>query len=320
MTGPTNPALDREALYAKSQVYIHRGLRAQLEKDAEEYQLWASLAIELLGKAALAKVHPALVADPTHSQSLFAACGRQLSPDIKTITAKTLFERLGHIDKAFDSRHQNFCAQLALRRNAELHSGESPFSGMSPEAWEKAFWGAIETVLGMQDESLESWLGAEDSKAPAKIIEQAKEALGWAVKDRISKCKENFEKQYQDPARRETIIEESKRLTWNDSYWDGHSRADCPACGSLGFLGGTSWDEVVIASDPGSSHFDDDGEWFGDFPTETVEKVFSAEAFECPICHLKFYGINEISAAGLPDEFSEIEKREREFSDDYGND
>jgi len=102
----TNPALESGALYAKSQVYIRRGLRAQSDGDTEEYQLWASLAIELLGKAALAKIHLTLVADPTHYQSLFAACGHQLSPDLKTITAKTLFERLGHIDKAliYDTR------------------------------------------------------------------------------------------------------------------------------------------------------------------------------------------------------------------------
>src|SRR6266487_41154 len=118
MNPKTNPALEREALYAKSQVYIRRGLRAQTDNDTEEYQLWASLALELLGKAALAKIHPALVADPLHYQSLFAACGRQISTDIKTIAAKTLVERLGHIEKRFDLRHQKFCGQLALRRNA----------------------------------------------------------------------------------------------------------------------------------------------------------------------------------------------------------
>src|SRR5947199_1917795 len=116
MKPTTNPALERDALYAKSQVYIGRGLRAQSDNETEEYQLWASLALELLGKAALAKIHPVLVADPTHYQSLFAACGRQLSLDIKTITAKTLFERLGHIQKGFDSRRKLFCEQMSLRR------------------------------------------------------------------------------------------------------------------------------------------------------------------------------------------------------------
>lgn len=314
-----NPALERDALYAKSQVYIRRGLRAQGEKDTEEYQLWASLALELLGKAALAKVHPALVADPTHYQSLFAACGRQLSPDIKTITAKTLFERLGHIEKAFDSRHQKFCEQMALRRNTELHSGESPFSGMSPEAWEREFWGAIETVLEMQGESLESWLGTEDSKAPAKIIEQAEEALQWAVRNRISRRKEDFEKKYQDPKRRHETIAASTALIWNDYTWDGRERCDCPACSSRGFIGGTLWNEEIIASETGSFGIDDGGEWYGDPPGETVEKTFTVEVFVCPVCGLSLYGTKEVAAAELPDEFSKEEVREREFEEDYGN-
>lgn len=320
MKPTTNPALEREALYAKSQVYIRRGLRAQSDGDTEEYQLWASLALELLGKAALAKVHPALVADPTHYQSLFAACGRQLSPDLKTITAKTLFERLGHIEKAFDSRHQKFCEQMALRRNAELHSGESPFSGMSAEAWEREFWGAVETVLAMQDETLESWLGAESSKAPAKIIEQAEEALQWAVRHRVSRCKEDFEKKFQDPKRRQEAIDESKKLSWNDRSWDGTSRTACPACLALGFMGGTLWNEEVVDTDPGWGSTDEHGEWHGELPSETVEKTYSSEIFVCPTCGLGLYGVKEIAAAELDDEFSQTEDREREFYDDYGND
>lgn len=320
MKQTTNPALDRDALYAKSQVYIRRGLRSQADNDTEEYQLWASLALELLGKAALAKVHPALVADPTHYNSLFAACGRQLSPDIKTITAKTLFERLSHIDKDFDSRHQKFCEQMALRRNAELHSGESPFSGMSAEAWEREFWGAIEVVLRMQKESLESWLGAEDSKAPTKIIKQAEEALQWAVKHRVTRSKEDFEKKHQDPKRRQETIEESKRLTWNDFTWDGWDRCPCPACGSSGFLGGTLWNEEVIESDSGFHEYGPDGEEYFEPPTEVVERTFTVEAFACLVCHFHLYGTKEISAAELPEEFSDQEAREREFEEEYGND
>ncbi len=237
MKPTTNPALERDALYAKSQVYIQRGLRAQADRNIEEYQLWASLAIELLGKAALSKVHPALVADPTHYQSLFAACGRQLSADIKTITAKTLFERLGHIEKAFDARHQKFCEQMALRRNAELHSGESPFLGMLAEAWEREFWGAVELVLKIQDETLESWLGAEGSKAPSKIIEQAEEALQWAVKNRISRWKEDFDKTHQDPKRRQQAIDESKNLDWNDHTWEQRERLHMSSLPIVRFLG-----------------------------------------------------------------------------------
>lgn len=312
MSETKNPALTRDALYAKSQVYIRRGLRAQAEKDTEEYQLWASLALELLGKAALANVHPALVADPTHYQSLFAACDRQLSPDIKTITAKTLFERLSHLEKSFDSRHQKFCEQMALRRNAELHSGESPFSGMSPEAWEQEFWGAVEIILVMQDETLESWLGSEDAKAPAKIIQQAQQALVWAVDNRLSHFKEDFEKEHKGAKQREKIAEESKSLTWNDHTWDGRDRCKCPACSCSGFLGGSLWNEEVTPWESSDSE-----DWP---PMETLEKTFSAELFVCPTCKLRLYGTKEISAADLPSEFYETEERVREFEDEYGND
>jgi hypothetical protein len=315
----TNPALERDALYAKSQVYIRRGFRAQADKETEEYQLWASLSLELLGKAALAKVHPALVADPVHFQSLFAACGRQLSPDIKTITAKTLFERLSHLEKAFDSRHQRFCEQMAIRRNAELHSGESPFSGMSPEAWEREFWGAVETVLSMQDETLESWLGAEDSKAPAKIIEHATQALDWAIKHRVARCKEDFLKKYQDPKQRQAMVDASEKLRWNDFTWDGRDRCTCPACSSSGFLGGSLWIEEVIESDPGLHEYGPEGEEYYEPPTEVVEKTFTIETFACLVCGLHLYGTKEIAAAELPEDFTEREDREMEFGEEYGN-
>lgn len=320
MKPTSNPALQRDALYAKSQVYIRRGLRAQADNDTEEYQLWASLALELLGKAALSKVHPALIADPQHYQSLFAACGRQLSPDIKTITAKTLFERLRHIEKAFDSRHQKFCEQMAIRRNAELHSGESPFSGMSAEAWEREYWGAVETVLSMQDETLESWLGAEDSKAPARIVEQAEAALQWMVKHRVIRCKEDFEKANQDPKRREAIIGDSKMLRWNDLTWEGSSRQECPACRSAGFVGGTLWNEEVVETEPASYETDEYGGEHVSAPIETVEKTYNIEVFECPICKFHLYGTKEIAAAELPEDFTEKEYREMEFGEDYGND
>jgi hypothetical protein len=320
MKPTSNPALGRDALYAKSQVYIRRGFRAQADKDTEEYQLWASLSLELLGKSALAKIHPSLVADPLHFQSLFAACGRQISPDIRTIAAKTLFERLSHVEKAFDARHQKFCEQMAIRRNAELHSGESPFSGMSPEAWEREYWGAVETVLSMQDETLESWLGSEDSKAPAKIIEQAAQALDWAVRHRVARRKEDFLKKHQDPKQRQVVVDDSVKLRWNDLGWDGSSRCRCPACGSSGFVGGTLWNEEVVSTERGWFVTDDNGEDYVRPPMETVEKSYTIELFECPICGLELYGIKEIGAALLPEDFCKTEHREMKFGEEYGND
>ena len=309
-----NPALQPDALYAKSQVYMRRGLRAQAAEDAEEYQLWASLALELLGKATLAQVHPALIADPQHYESLFAACGKPISPDVKTITAKTLFIRLGHINKAFDVRHQKFCEQMSLRRNSELHSGESPFSGMKSALWEREFWGAVVVLLEMQDQNLEAWLGAAGAKAPQEIVEQANEARKWAVADRIKRAGEDFLAKYKDPGQRAKIIEQSSRFRWWEQRGkvylsaDGDTAQKCPACGATAVLLGTLWHEEVL--DEGQDE---------DSYMEVVEKLFSVEEFYCPACELHLFGTEEIAAAELPEEFRSTEEREREFEEEYMN-
>lgn len=315
MSNSTNPALHEEALYAKSQVYIAKGLRAKANGDLDEYQLWASLALELLAKSSLSSIHPALVADPMHYQSLFAACGYQISPDIKTITAKTLFPRLGHVSRRFDFRVQSFCEQLSLRRNSEIHSGESPFSGMKAEAWEKKYWHAVEVILEIQRKGLEQWLGAEDSKAPKQILRDAKAAIQMAVQTRISHAKEDFETAHKNKEERTRYIKEHECTRayehWKEfgSNMEGFELNECPSCGAKGILGGILWSEEV-------SDENDENDPF----VEYVEKTYASEEFLCKVCGLHLVGIKEIEASPLPEEFFETEEREREFEPDYGND
>ncbi len=315
MSHHTIPSLQAEALYGKSQVYILRGFRALDSGDREEYQLWASLALELLGKAALAGVHPALVADPQHFESLFAACGRTISADTKTITAKTLFVRLTHLGKQFDSDHQKFCEQMSLRRNAELHSGESPFSGMAPEAWERQFWSAVDCILQIQGESLESWLGAEKAKAPQEVVTKAAEARAWEVKDRISRRKADFEKEHRNPAKLQKAKDDADKLGWWDvqKFFGGDIDCEdfvsCPACGCNAPIAGALWDEEVL-------EHEDPENWM----EEKVRSTYVSRVFYCPTCTLYLDGSEEVQAADLPAEFVREELREMEFEPEYGND
>jgi hypothetical protein len=96
--------LAADTLLAKSKAFIARALAAKGRNELGEYQLWSSLALEALGEAALADGHPCLVADPQSPASMFAAAGMNINPDVKTITAKTLFERLTHLSKRFDQK------------------------------------------------------------------------------------------------------------------------------------------------------------------------------------------------------------------------
>ncbi len=315
MSRRISPAFAEEALFSKSKIYMARGLRAKNEDVLDEYQLWASLALELLAKSSLSTIHPALVADPTHYQSLFSACGHPLSPDVKTITAKTLFERLSHVSKEFDKRIQKFCEQQALRRNSEIHSGESPFSGMSPDAWEAKFWHAAYTLLAIQNKELEQWLGADEAQAPRQLLKDAREAISMMVQTRIDHALEDFKSTHKSEKKREEIIEASKKARpWGhydkfDYSVDGYELHECPACGGMGVIGGTQYDEEISNDQDPNDPF-----------TEYVDITYATEEFACLVCELHLRGAQEIHASSLPDEFYETEEREREFEPDYGND
>lgn len=302
-------ALNAEGLLGKSKVYILRALRSKESRDMDEYQLWASLALELLGKAALAKIHPSLVADPTHFDTLLAASGITVSTDFKTITSNTLYLRLQKLSRYFDKSVFKFCNDISLRRNAELHSGEAPFKEMRLEAWEPKYWHAAQIILDLLELSLEEWLGADQALAPARHVKEAHEATIQAALKRVEYAKESFAKRKSGD--RTAAIEESKIKSYyhyptlfrslGDNLWP----VECPACTGRAFLSGMTYDEEVM----------DDSE----ADEEEVVKYYGAEQLRCPVCDLHLDSREEIEAAGIDPDHEEIETREREYEPDYGN-
>jgi hypothetical protein len=305
-------AINGNALHAKSMVYIGRALARKGAGDLDEYQLWTSLALELLGKAALARKHPSLVVDPTHWQSIFVAAGINATTDVKTITAKTLFERLAHLVPRFDKTVQKFCQDIAERRNAELHSADLPFRAMRLDAWESRYWHACDTILHYMGSSLEKWLGAEDAKAPRQLLEEAAKALEAAVKLRVEAAKEQFsalkkaererlatEGELREPEHQAGLFKGSFDEIWTEI---------CPACQCRAFMTGEQTGEDI------SEERDEDAIW------EIVDREFVGEEFRCPTCELTLKGSDEIDAAGLNYIHQDQQEREMEYEPDYSND
>jgi hypothetical protein len=305
-------ALSTDALMGKSQAYIGRALTAKAAGSMGEYQLWASLALELVGKAALAKIHPCLVADPQSNISLFAAAGMNVGTDIKTIIAKTLFERLSHVSKRFDKKTQDYCTNMSLKRNAELHSGEAPFEGVVAASWEGRYWHTAEIILEAGGSSIESWLGADKSKAPKELLAEYNHATAESAKIRVETAAEAFAARPKKD-RDEAHAHAAAIGVWSlwrsfklvaDHIWD----AECPACKSRAFLAGVKYNEEGSDQEP-------------DEPDqELVDVYFVAEEFLCPSCNLRLDSREAIEAVGLEVETVETEARQREYEPDYGND
>ena len=308
-----SPAVTSEAILAKSKVYIQRALRCKGTSDLDEYQLWASLALELLGKTCLARIHPSLIVNPQDHISLFAASGINIGTDIKTISSHTLYDRLRYIAPGFDESVRKFCDDISQRRNAELHSGEVPFREMKLESWESRFWYAAQLILNCLDSSLEEWLGANQAKAPKELLAHAHKALIDAARVRVEQTKEQFmarKKKERDDAIEASLTKEIYRFPglFNlmlDAEWE----AKCPSCGGKAYMAGIQVEEVV------SDYTEDD--WGGE---ETVDKHFVGEEFRCPVCNLHFDSMAEIEAAGLETTHMDTEVRERRYEEEYGND
>lgn len=308
-------AISADALLAKSKLYANRSLQAKSRNELETYQIWAALALELLAKASLARIHPCLVVDPTNPNSLLEACGINTDTRVKTIDANLVFARLKHTVPKFRTPNAETCLRISQRRNAELHSGLSAFSGIQADTWEGEFWSTAQIILISMNLQLHDWVGT-DSRIPLELANHFRDIKQRAASQRVIDAQQHFE-QVDGKKRKKIELDQlrnnSRNLDWNiySKFFryslDQHWKQECPACACTGFMGGDRVDEQVINQDHHSGY-------------EDVEIFYSPVEFYCPNCELHLEGYEEIEATNLEEDFIEEIEREIEYEPDYGND
>ncbi|WP_047980184.1 hypothetical protein [Ornithinibacillus contaminans] len=293
-----------EDLWKKSQVFIERAIESRNESKIDEFNLWASIALELLGKSTLAKIHPSLVVDPSTPKGLLIASGYSDSEDYKTITAKTVFDRLRNLIKVkrFDEDTKKFCTRLANLRNAELHSGELPFVDRDMESWLPKFWDTCKMLLEHQGKTLEDYIGESEAKSAEEIIHDKSIVLQKTIESKIHKFKQDALKRYGGELEKES---ENFKISWIN---EDEIVVKCPACTFEAVIEGEALEEGEIESNP-----DDPWIFFQDI-------TFLATSFTCRTCGLVLGNHDEIVAAGLDQEFTNRIEVEPDYEPDYGND
>lgn len=311
------PAFEPSALWNKSKAFVDRALRARDDSDDPNFHLWAALSLEILGKAALANIHPALVADPNDQKSMFHACGIKSPVDTRSITAKTVFERLPQLSKEFDEALKKQCMLMANRRNAELHSGESPVVGLDQRSWVPTFWKAASVILAMQERELDDWIGVEESARVKTILTDTAKLLEQSVASRIARRAAEYAAKFpigstdrQEAQARALARSVPSKLA---SEADDVEEYTCPACSSKGWLLGYEGNTEII-----DSH--EVAEDYGYWRIEMVATYYYIDGFYCGECGLNLAGRDEIRHAGLPEDFVREEEREPDYEPDYGND
>jgi predicted RNA-binding Zn-ribbon protein involved in translation (DUF1610 family) len=311
-------AFDYDALWTKSKIFIDRSVRARDLEDPTDFHLWAAVALEILGKATLARIHPTLVADPSDFASLLTAAGHTTGTNHRSITAKTLFERLQTSVPHFEERMKRDATLMANRRNAELHSGETPIEGLDERAWVPQFWRMADVLIAHQGQTLDEWVGTDEAIRVREVLRDAAELQRQTVLGRIQRRRADFDSQWPQGSddRREV---ESRAISrpMPPSYAhlaEAFEDASCPSCGLKGWLFGSVGDEEVM----GIEHLTD-GDGFVD-RWEVVRITHDVEAFRCPECGLRLEGRDEVAIAGLPSDFVRDEEREPDYEPEYGND
>jgi hypothetical protein len=138
---PRVESWSKEAFLSKAIRYAEE-MRSH-QHDDWRFGFWSSLMVELLARASLANVSPALLADTKDWQNLFFALGHKpkgskFTP--RSIDTKTVLTRLTSVIEGFTSELQEFCILHLERRNEELHAGSTPFENPNSSAWLAQFY------------------------------------------------------------------------------------------------------------------------------------------------------------------------------------
>lgn len=287
----------------KAKAQLNRSFDASDVGDFEESALWAAVALELLGKAALSKISPLLIADPTDDgRSLLVAAGVSSDfPRFKSITAKAVFSRCA---RAFPPFRADGADQVAHARNADLHSGSNPFSGLDTDTWWESYWSLAILLVHAYDETIESLVGHQRAQTVEEILARQAANVDQRTKAMIERAKQRIVLAAGSADGEREIKRLAGRLLvlHNGDFFE---ECTCPACGQTGILAGSDVQDGEVVYDGKG------GAW------EQVE-VF-AELFGCEYCGLELGEPQYLTAAGLPDSFHA--KREYEpVWDDYGND
>lgn len=299
------------SLWQKAKIYAERAHKQP--RDSALFPFWSSLAMEFLARAALAKISPALLADPRGEESMMYAFNFP-AKEPKSIPMQTVLRRCRVMVPGFSEELSISVQALVNLRNEELHTGRAAFDDYPTRLWLTDYYRSSRVLLLHLDKSLEDFLGKSEANVAQKMIDAAVGKIAKEVQGKINKAKGVFEAL-------DAEVQEQKRKDGElEVHWKkvvSSKTVECPACGAQALLNGNEVNE----SEPRLE---------GD--EVLIEFVLLPSKFECFTCGLEIEGYGKLNAAGLGGqytyEFREdatehyANREEFEFDDwdAYGND
>jgi hypothetical protein len=272
-----------DPLFIKAKLFGKRAYDEGLESAL--FGFWMSLCAELLARAALAKIHPVLLADPTSEGNIHYVFGINPKTNPKSVHAKTVFARCSIFVDKFTDNMSGHCLLLADRRNKELHGGEAAFEAIDPSSWLPKTYEVFDVLLIHVGVSFDDFLGVEHGAIALSMLKDRRDHIEKDVKDRISNSKKVFDAlPGEEKSDRATKIEAALKA-WQVKNPLGQA-VDCPACGFAGALHGESLNRGPVRVSE-------------DYGTLVREVRVLPTKFRCGVCKLNLDGYQELLHANL---------------------
>ena len=282
---PTPMEWDANNLFSKAQRYFE--LMYEQATDTWQYALFSSLALELLARATLANVSPAFLTDDDRNEhaNLFYSLGfpsKSAKYVPRSISMTKVCGRLSELFPQFDDSLSGFCVSHSSKRNAEVHSGATPFDGVEASSWLPRYLKCCSILLETMTFDLSIIMPSSEVAAGQAMIAADEQKVEKAALDQISAHKKVWDSK--TPEEKTKLLAEANAWSTRQA---GH-RVNCPACGSPSIVFGPAVGETKTTIKD-------------DLITETLEHL--PTKFECVACSLKINGVIKLSAAKLANRY-----------------
>lgn len=299
------PAWDSDALLAKATVYFGRAFEAERQEDGELFAFWAHLAVELLARAAVAKVNSTLLAQPGRKDSLQYGLGLRPETDpldAISISTEAVIDLCEQFVEGFGPGDRAVCKTVRKRRNAELHSATAAMTDLD-RGWRGRMFATCRTLCIHLETDFAHLFGEEGARLAERLVAEDAESVRAATRAAIETAKERLDELSQEEienrsrsASEELEVESYRkrgfplgRSAFNREPPKPRVLAEvpCPVCGTTVALRG----EVIQSSSP---RIDEDGQLVqSDIAVPTL--------LHCPVCELQLDGVSQLTQAGLGD-------------------
>ena len=249
--------------------------------------LWCILALELLARATLSRISPALLADQKEENNLLYAFGFPGKAALSSISARLVFQRCTVICEEFSEQERKRCMKWMSWRNEELHTGHMPFENLMTSAWQPDFFRICSVLLNKNETVPENFLGPAHAARATTMVESLSQEERQEAHRLVKEAKEKF-LGLEFENRMERLQSGAKTAKKVIEMKPNCKEVRCPSCEGSAFILG----DLIRSTTPK----EEDGELIQD-------DVWLPTALACVACELSISGHARVAALGLGNQF-----------------